>query len=70
MIQDQADSWLAITVKLVGLEVLVTTDTKLIGIDLWECAVFLVLHLSDYAVLIRACKASQQRYRPLSLEVA
>ena len=34
LIQDQADSHLAITVELVRLGVMVITDTKLIGTDL------------------------------------
>ena len=66
LIQDQADSQMAITVKLVRLGVQVITDTKLIGTDLQEYAISLVLRLSDYAVLTIACKASQQRYCLLS----
>ena len=66
MIQDQADSQKAIAVKLVRLGVQVITDTKLIGTDLQEYAISLVLCLSDYVVLTTACKASQLRYCLLS----
>ena len=67
LIQDQADSWLAIAVVIVRQRALVTTDAKLDGTDLSGYAISWILCLSDFAILTIAYKASQQRYHLLNL---